>query len=198
MGAYQNYPSKIQSKPTRPRLVQLIHVAKSQLGMDDATYRAMLAGLELPDSTTKMHVPELTRVLEHMKRSGFQVRSKAQKRPQADDNQSRMMRGLWLELHALGYVQNPDESALAAWVKRETGADALQWLNGKQAQTTIEKLKQWRWRDVRKIDDIAQQLHADGKLPVNSAAGLAKLWFGVDDISKTIAQQLLERLKESQ
>jgi hypothetical protein len=71
-------------------------------------------------------------------------------------------------------------------------------LVGKQAQTTIEKLKQWRWRDVRKIDGIAQHLHADGKLPVSSAVGLAKLWFGVDDISKTIAQQLLERLKESQ
>ena len=198
MGAYQNYSSKIQSKPTRPRLVQLIHIAKSQLGMDDATYCAMLAGLELPDSTTKMHIPELTKVLEHLKRSGFQVRSKAKERPLAYDDQSRMMRGLWLELHALGYVQNPDESALAAWVKRETNVDALQWLDGKQSQETIEKLKKWRWRDVRKIDTVARRLHAEGKSPASTATALAKLWFGVDDISKTIAQQLLERLKAGQ
>jgi phage gp16-like protein len=195
------YPNRFRSDQSRQRLVQLIHIAKSQLGMDDSTYRAMLAGLELPDSTTKMNVPELTRVLEHLKRSGFEVRSKvnstAKQRPQAGDDQSRMMRGLWLELHALGYVQNTDESALAAWVKRETGVDALQWLNGKQAQATIEKLKQWRWRDVRKIDAIAQRLHAEGKLPVNSAVDLAKLWFGADDISKTVAQQLLARLKVS-
>jgi phage gp16-like protein len=182
----------------RQQFIQLIHIAKSQLGLDDATYRAMLAGLELPNSTTKMSVPELVKVLEHLKRSGFQVRSKAKERPLAGDDQSKMIRGLWLELHALGYVQNADESALAAWVKRETSVDALQWLNGKQAQATIEKLKQWRWRDVRKIDAIAQRLHAQGKSPSNCAADLAKLWFGAGDITKTIAQQLLQRLKVSE
>lgn len=192
MGAY---PNRFKSDQSRSRLVQLIHIAKSQLGMDDDTYRAMLAGLELPNSTTKMSVPELTKVLEHLKRSGFQVRSKAKERPLAGDDQSRMIRGLWLELHALGYVQNADESALAAWVKRETSVDALQWLNGKQAQATIEKLKQWRWRDVRKIDAIAQRLHSQGKCPSSTAADLAKLWFGAGEVTKTVAQQLLQRLK---
>jgi len=77
------------------------------------------------------------------------VRSKATDRPQAADDQSKMMRGLWLELHDLGYVRDASEAALMAWVKRETGVAALQWLNTKQAQTTIEKLKQWRQRVTR-------------------------------------------------
>lgn len=188
-------PQRANSSQNRARLVQLIHIAKGQLGMDDDTYRAMLAGLELPNSTTRMSVPELTRTLEHMKRSGFQVRSKVTARRMADDAQSKMMRGLWLELHALGYVQNPDESALTTWVTRETGVDALQWLNSQQAQVTIEKLKQWRWRDERKIDALAQRLHAQGKSPSSSAVELAKLWFGAEKITKTTAQQLLVRLK---
>lgn len=193
MGVYPN-----KSSQNRPRLVQLIHIAKSQLGLDDATYRAMLTGLELPNSTTKMSVPELTKVLEHLKRSGFQVRSKAKERPLAADDQSKMIRGLWLELHSLGYVQNADESALAAWVKRETSVDALQWLDSKQAQATIEKLKRWRWRDVRKINAIAWRLYTEGKSPANCAADLAKLWFGAGQITKTVAQQLLQRLKASE
>lgn len=130
----------------RQQFIQLIHIAKSQLGLDDATYRAMLAGLELPESTTKMSVPELVKVLEHLKSKGFKVRSKATDRSQAADDQSKMMRGLWLELHDLGHVRDASEAALMAWVKRETGVAALQWLNTKQAQTTIEKLKQWRRR----------------------------------------------------
>ncbi|KAF3999033.1 gp16 family protein [Glaciimonas immobilis] len=133
----------------RQQFIQLIHIAKSQLGLDDPTYRAMLAGLELPDSTTKMGIPQLGKVLEHLKRSGFKVRSKAGDRSQADDDQSKMLRGLWLELFNLGHIRDASEAALTAWVKRETGADALQWLNGQQAQSTIEKLKRWRKRVVK-------------------------------------------------
>jgi phage gp16-like protein len=43
----------------RAQYIQLIHIAKSQLGLDDDVYRSMLSGLELPNSTTKMSVPEL-------------------------------------------------------------------------------------------------------------------------------------------
>jgi phage gp16-like protein len=90
----------------RAQYIQLIHIAKSQLGLDDDIYRSMLTGLELPNSTTKMSVPELQKVLDHLKRSGFKVRSKTKDRPQADSEQAKMLRGLWLELAGLGYVQD--------------------------------------------------------------------------------------------
>lgn len=180
----------------RQQFIQLIHIAKSQLGLDDATYRAMLAGLELPDSTTRMSIPQLGKVLEHLKSKGFKVRSKPKDRAQADDAQSKMIRGLWLELHALGYVNDPSETALAAWIKRETDVDALQWLTGPQVQTTIEKLKQWRRRDERKLQKLASVLCAQGRVPSSNLSHLARLWFDKKTITKAVAQQLLDRLHQ--
>ncbi|TDK66010.1 gp16 family protein [Sapientia aquatica] len=180
---------------SRAQLIQLIHIAKSQLGLDDATYRAALAGLELPSSSKHMTLPQLERVLEHMKRSGFRVRSKAKDRAQADDLQSKMLRGMWIEMHKLGYVDDAREAALAAWVKRETGVDALQWLDAEQGQLTIEKLKQWRWRDERRAKRLAAALHAGGRLASPDIAVLAEHWFGAAVLTKAVVKQLLERLK---
>lgn len=147
------YGKKTDRNDATRRLKQLIHIGKGQLGMDDETYRTMLVGLGLPNSTAAMTVPQLEVVLEHMKRSGFKVRSKAKQstksepsRPLAQDDESKKIRALWLFLHQLGAVRNPSEEALAAYVKRITGVDALQWINGVQAETLIESLKKWAMR----------------------------------------------------
>lgn len=180
----------------RAQYIQLIHIAKSQLGLDDEVYRSMLSGLELPNSTTKMSVPELQKVLDHLKRSGFKVRSKTKDRPQADSEQAKMLRGLWLELAGLGYVQDPSERALSAWVKRETGVAALQWLTVETAQKTIEKLKQWRWRDEQKIKKMAFQLYSQGLLTTSDIHMLSKEWFQTTNITKQVSAQMLQKLKQ--
>lgn len=59
------------------RLKQIIHIAKSELGMADDDYRAMLASipvLEGATSTAKLSIPKLEAVLEVMKSMGFKVR----------------------------------------------------------------------------------------------------------------------------
>lgn len=180
----------------RAQYIQLIHIAKSQLGLDDEVYRSMLSGLELPNSTTKMSVPELQKVLDHLKRSGFKVRSNTKDRPQADNEQAKMLRGLWLELAGLGYVQDPSERALSAWVKRETGVAALQWLTVETAQKTIEKLKQWRWRDEQKIKKMAFQLCSQGLLTTSDIHMLSKEWFQTTNINKQVSAQMLQKLKQ--
>lgn len=180
----------------RAQYIQLIHIAKSQLGLDDDVYRSMLSGLELPNSTTKMSVPELQKVLDHLKRSGFKVRSKTKDRPQADSEQAKMLRGLWLELAGLGYVQDPSERALSAWVKRETGVAALQWLTVETAQKTIEKLKQWRWRDELKIKKMTFQLCSQGLLTTSDIHMLSKEWFQTTNITKQVSAQMLQKLKQ--
>ena len=180
----------------RAQYIQLIHIAKSQLGLDDEVYRSMLSGLELPNSTTKMSVPELQKVLDHLKRSGFKVRSKTKDRPQADSEQAKMLRGLWLELAGLGYVQDASERALSAWVKRETGVAALQWLTVETAQKTIEKLKQWRWRDEQKIKKMAFQLCSQGLLTTSDIHMLSKEWFQTTNINKQVSAQMLQKLMQ--
>lgn len=136
----------------RQRLIRLIHVAKRDLSMDDDTYRTILQRIGKKASAADLTVPELEKVLEHLKRSGFKVRSKGKpaqaklSRPLAQDGESKKIRALWLFLHELGAVKNPSEEALAAYVKRIAGVDALQWINGKQAERLIETMKKWAMR----------------------------------------------------
>lgn len=136
----------------RQWLIQVIHVGKSKLSMDDDTYRTILQRIGKKSSAADLTVPELERVLEHLKRSGFKMRSKKKtpqekpSRPLAQDLESKKIRALWLFLHDLGAVKNPSEAALAAYVKRIAGVDALQWINGHQAERLIETMKKWAMR----------------------------------------------------
>ncbi|MDR1276167.1 MAG: regulatory protein GemA [Candidatus Accumulibacter sp.] len=136
----------------RVRLIRLIHVGKRELGLSDETYRALLAGCTRKDSTTRMSVPELERVFDRMKHSGFKVQVKSARhaaaqskpsRPLAQSPQARKIRALWLSLHTAGAVRNASEAALAAYVQRQTGIAALQWLDSAQAGKIIESLKSW-------------------------------------------------------
>lgn len=137
---------------TKPKLIQLIHIAKSQLHLDDDTYRAMLTANTGKNSTKDMTLTELRTVFEHLKTAGFKTtpstatKKQAGKLRQADDDQSKLIRHLWLSLHDLGEVRDPRESALANYVKRQTGVQFLQWLKMEQASQVIEALKKWEMR----------------------------------------------------
>lgn len=140
---------------TKPKLIQLIHIAKSQLHLDEDTYRAMLTANTGKNSTKAMTLTELRTVFEHLKTAGFKTtpstatKKQAGKLRQADDEQSKLIRHLWLSLHALGEVRDPRESALANYVKRQTGVQFLQWLTIEQASTVIESLKKWELRILK-------------------------------------------------
>lgn len=134
----------MQNKDKRTKLIQLIHIAKAKLGMDDATYRAILADIGNASSSTKMTVSELEQVLEHFKKCGFKLVPKNKVNlPLTTDPQSKKIRALWLELHNKGIVRDSSEFALAKMVKRLTGVESLKWITSDQASMVIESLKQW-------------------------------------------------------
>ncbi len=162
--AKMNAPKKTQE---RQRLIRLIHVAKRDLALDDDSYRAILLRIGKKTSAADLTIPELEKVLEHMKRSGFKVRSKVKpaqaksSRPLAQDAESKKIRALWLFLHELGAVNNPSEEALAAYVKRMVGVDALQWINGEQSERLIETMKKWAMRFLpQAVKELARQAGA--------------------------------------
>lgn len=126
----------------RVRLIRLIHVARRELRLDDDVYRAMLRAETGADSSAKLSVPQLERVLARMKRAGFKVNVKVGRKLDRAP-QSRKIRALWLDLHARGVVRDPSEKALAAWVKRESGTEDLAWIDSAQAARLIERLKLW-------------------------------------------------------
>jgi len=159
----------------RQNLIRLVHVAKRDLNLDDDTYRAMLVAATGQASSADLSVPQLERVLAHMKKSGFTVRHKARadrprdsrhtagtlSRPIAQDAQSRKIRALWLSLHKMGAVRDASEAALGAYVKRITHIDSLSWISADQASRVIETLKQWqaRIRHSPTQKTFAQQAH---------------------------------------
>lgn len=140
------YPERFKQADLKRREIQLIHIAKQQLGMDDESYRAMLWTKGRVKSSTELDWKGRKEVLDHLKACGFKVtasKTRPQARALADDPQSKKIRELWLTLHANGKVRNPSETALAAFVKRQTKVEALQWLDAKQASQIIEELKKW-------------------------------------------------------
>ncbi|MFT0531637.1 regulatory protein GemA [Castellaniella hirudinis] len=116
--------------------------------MDDDTYRAILRRIGNVPSAADMDTSKLQAVLDHMKKCGFKVRPSGKKgsRALASSPVDKKVRAMWLFAHELGIVRDPSERALAAYVKRLAGVDALQWTNGDQALTLIESLKKWIMR----------------------------------------------------
>lgn len=131
----------------RDRLIRVIHVARRELAMDDDTYRGILQRVGNAQSAKDLSVSNLQRVLDHMKACGFKVRpNRKPSRPLAEDPESKKIRAMWLFMHELGVVRDPSERALAAYVKRISHVDALQWTNGDQTLAVIESLKSWAMR----------------------------------------------------
>jgi len=146
----------------RLRLIKLIHVARRDLEkggkMDEPTYRTMLRTAGGADSTAKMDVPALERVLEQAKKAGFVVRSKSGDRRQDTSPEARKVRALWLFLHELGVVKSPTESALATYVKRIAYVDDMHWADARAMVKLIETMKKWA---MRFLPQAVSGLHAE-------------------------------------
>lgn len=142
----------------KARLIKLIHVGKTQLMLDDARYRTLLANVSRGKTSSKaMTVAELEAVVRQLKAMGFVVTTKAQAKNRKADlpvrngndlmaGQIKKIRALWLELHGLGVVKSPSELSLARFVKRMTGIDYHGWLDADTASRVIEHLKKWKKR----------------------------------------------------
>jgi phage gp16-like protein len=157
------YPS---ATALRHKEIGKIHQFAGLLGMDTkdrnegSEYRSMLFSLTRKYSAAELDWRGRKMVLDHlmdlMKASGIKLSYNKPTRPLADDAQSKKIRALWLEMYQMGIVKNPDESALCAFVNREAGVAALQWLKPHQASQVIERLKQWKLRAEKKAENVTE------------------------------------------
>ena len=128
----------------KSKYIKLIHIAKSQLNLDDDTYRHLLLNVTKKTSTKDMTVWELEKILNNMKLKGFKVKSsKKTGKITATELVHKKIRSLWLELADAGEVKNRSEKAINSYVKRITGVEVMDWLNTAQAMRVIESLKNW-------------------------------------------------------
>lgn len=132
-----------QDPEFRRRALAKIHIAKKELGLDDADYRALVRSVAADqDSAAHLGDAELQQLLERLSDLGWRPRlPRTVQRPLPP--MVWKARELWLELHRRGAVRNPGWSALARFAKRMTGVGDLRRLDVRQATVVIEALKRW-------------------------------------------------------
>lgn len=145
----------VQARNARTHLIRLIHVARRDLDMADDTYRTLVGQLAAgKTSSADCTIPELERIVAHLKKAGFKVRKPkaiqpAEARPLATDPESKKLRAVWLLLHQIGATHSNTEAALAAYVKRMTGVDDLHFARRPNDKyRAIEGLKAWAAREL--------------------------------------------------
>lgn len=147
---------------TKPKLIQLIHIAKQRLAMDEYTYRALLLRITNKESTKEMTITELMKVFEEMKKKGFKPTSRRHHSPRTHQATARSkiaskIRAIWIDMAKQGKVRDGSEQALNTWV-RSVANPILQKQNrpivlnvgaleDDIATIVLERLKKWQTRE---------------------------------------------------
>jgi phage gp16-like protein len=175
------------AKPNpRRQLVTMIHIARTQLAMDNDSYRANLMHYANgKNSCVDMTIAELETVLEAFKKLGFKPVKTANKKrlspstKQGPKDERSAIRAIWIFMHRAGFIQDGSENALNAWVQRMTaqlndgsGVAEVQWLQGEYAYKTLNSLKRWARRCL--FEDLKKRGYEPH--PQDSYTHLLKRW----------------------
>ncbi len=127
--------------------VQTLRRQLPALAEDDAWRDFLAVNAAGIESTRAMTEAQLRAVVTALHKAGAPRKPSATagRRRYTDTAQMAMIRGLWLELANLGAVEQRSETALAAFVRRQTRQDIGQ-LSPQAAAGVIEALKSWRAR----------------------------------------------------
>jgi hypothetical protein len=123
----------------RTKLIQLIHIGKSKMGLTDDTYQALLEGITGKQSCSGLTERQLAAVLRAMRRNGFEqkpCRVKSEEQGSANLAQLEYIKGMWQKC-----ARNKSDEALLAFVNRIAGVKALRFLTVKTAQKVILALR---------------------------------------------------------
>lgn len=124
--------------------IAAIHVAKKHLGLDDDTYRAKLRNIVGKSSTKDMTEEERQKVLLAFRNDGFKPAANRRRdgRAKLSGPYAGKLQALWIAGWNLGVFRERDDAALVAFVKRQTGLDAVQFLRfADDARKAIEAIK---------------------------------------------------------
>lgn len=129
----------------RRNMLAKVHIAKKDLALDEATYRDIVSRISRgrTDSAGQLTFAQLNDLLAEFKAKGWKPKAAATGRGAAKDPQSRMIRGLWIELADAGVVRDRRESALRAYVQRMTGMADLRFCDPHHKSRLIEEMKAW-------------------------------------------------------
>ena len=135
-------------------LLAQIHIAKKDLGLDDATYRDVLHQVTGKESSKDMSDRDRRKVLDHFRSKGWSPKTKRNKRTGSKKAYVRKIFAMWWDLGESGMLEVPRSkwrSACVAFVKRMTDRDDPEWITAEEANTVIEALKKWKERGSHEL-----------------------------------------------
>lgn len=127
-----------------------IHMLKAELGLDEDTYRDVMATVcQGVRSSAQLDITGRTRLIAHL-----QACAKRDSAPGPGRSPSATARkpltptgkklwSLWMQAADAGLVRQRTMAALMAWLQRQTGVERIEWLQPAQADLAIESLKRW-------------------------------------------------------
>lgn len=138
------YPKRNGTHLRNAELAQ-IHIAKTQLGIDEETYRAVLWTVGRVRSSKDLDWTGRKQLLEHFKAKGWKPAppKRANAAKPVSGGQEGMIRALWSDLNQAGKVRDPSDAALGSWLMRNKWPQRVEWLDGHQVTQAIEALKKW-------------------------------------------------------
>jgi phage gp16-like protein len=126
---------------SRNPLLAKIHIAKKQINITDDDYRAMLLRITGHKSSSLCSDLQLHAVLEEFKRLGFKAKTSPSGAGRSSKPYIRKIFALWADAVSIGAISDGSRSALLAFIKRQSGVDAPDWLTIEQANKVSEGLK---------------------------------------------------------
>ena len=156
----------------KAKLIQLIHIGKQQLAMDDFSYREMVKRLTNKTSSTKCTIVELHKILHELQQKGAKVKwfAKRGTKPTAyspttgevkvKSEIAHKIRAVWIQMGKQGMLRDGSEAALNKWVRNvvnpiyQKRGQNIQILNvgtldNQMATLVLEMLKRWQSRSQK-------------------------------------------------
>ncbi|MEO8684922.1 MAG: regulatory protein GemA [Devosia sp.] len=130
-------------------MIAAINVAKRDLQLDEADYRALLTRVTGKASLRQMNGPEHIRVLDELRAKGaprLLVKGKELTGPYA-----KKLQALWIAGWNLGVVRDRTDAAMLSFIKRQTSIEQTAFLrDAADARKAVEAIKGWLARE-RKV-----------------------------------------------
>ena len=127
----------MDAQAQRRKLIAKIKIGQQQLGLDDATYRALLLRVSGKNSCTKLDMRGLEAVLAELEKQGFAPKAKGGKRPNRRASADAMLKKVGALLAELGYHWNYAHRMERGMFK----VDRVEWLTDEHLHKLVAALQ---------------------------------------------------------
>ncbi len=170
------------TRENRKKLIQLIHVAKHKLNIDEYAYRQLLKNITGKSSSKDMAVWELEQVIAVLRKKGFASPKKSYKRTSrvnkndyvkyakndqlpVKSNMAYKIRATWINMFKDGLIKDGSDAGLNAFIRHQMRnthkahndkilAFTYEQLNDMQADLMLKRLYAWRKRLLQEREDV--------------------------------------------